>query len=147
MMLNSLDSCQNEVSLNDIQNDNSEVVKIYSIGSCNPQTRLGRYTALLQYKSNFKVVDGDLTNTTANRCIITGLIEAVKLLKKPCRVNLITSTAIGVESVTKNGKGTNAVIVRILLNTLAQKQCDPSFIVVLGEGEELNKFIFSKAMR
>ncbi|HHY26722.1 MAG TPA: hypothetical protein GX523_08260 [Desulfitobacterium dehalogenans] len=135
---------KNRVSLIDIQNDDSDVVKIYSIGSCNPQTRLGRYTALLQYKSHFKVVDGDLRDTTANRCIITGLIEAVKLLKKPCRVNLITSTSIGVNKVIKNDKGTNADIVRILLNILAEKQCDRSFIVVQGEGEELNEFIFSK---
>lgn len=124
--------------------DDSEVLKIYSIGSCNPQTKLGRYTALLQYKSHFKVVEGDLTYTTAKRCIIIGLIEAVKQLKKPCTVNIITSTPIGVDNLIKNGKATNADILKILLDTLAQKHCDPSFIVVKGEGEKLNKFIFSK---
>lgn len=136
---------RNEVLLNEIQNDDSDVVKIYSTGSCDPRTRAGRYTALLQYKSHFKVVNGDLLNTTANRCIITGLIEAVKLLKKPCKVNLISSTALGVKRVLRKGKdGVNADIVKVLLDFLNQKQCEPNFIVVEGEGEKLNNYIFSK---
>lgn len=137
----------NKVLLKEIQNDDSDVVKIYSTGSCDARTRVGRYTALLQYKAHFKVVNGELQDTTANRCIITGLIEAVKLLKKPCRVNLITSTAIGVKRVHRKGKeGVNADIVKVLLDFLNQKQCDPNFIVVEGEGDELNNFIFLKSL-
>lgn len=136
---------KHKVLLNEIQNDDSDVVKIYSIGSCDHRTRLGTYTALLQYKAHIKVISGDLQNTNSIRCIITGLIEAVKLLKKPCRVNLITSTAIGVNRVLRKRKdGVNADVVKVLLDFLNQKQFDPNFIVVEGEGEKLNNYIFSK---
>ena len=131
--------------LTDIINDNTDIVKIYSTGSCNPQTGLGSYSALLQYKSHYKALHGDLVNTTANKCIITGLIEAVKLLKKPSKVKLVTSTSIGVESAIKNGKGTNADIVKVLLKILEQKQCEAESIVIKGEGQGLNNYIFSQS--
>ena len=130
-----------KLTLKDVLRDDSDLVKIFSTGSCNTKTRCGRYKVLIEYKSHYKVIEGDLTDTTVNRCIITGLIEAVKLLKKPYKVYVVTSTLIGISKATRNGKGPNADVVKILLETLNQKQCDPSFIAVKGEGEKLNRHI------
>ncbi len=85
-----------------------------------------------------------LEDTTANRCIILGLIDAVKLLKKPCKVNLVTSTPIGVVTVMKKGKGTNGDIINELLNLLKEKNCEAEFFAVEGEGDKLNAYICSK---
>jgi len=135
------------LSLDDVIEDDSDAVKIFSTGSCNPKTRCGKYNSLLEYKSHYKAVNGDLDDTTANRCIITGLIEAVKLLKKPCKVFLVTSTPIGIASVTRKGKGINVDILKILLEVLNEKRCEPKFIAVEGEGEMLNRYISSMSMK
>lgn len=132
------------LTFNDVIQDDSDVVKIFSTGSCNPSTRCGKYHALLEYKSRYKTIIGELTDTTTNRCIIYGLIEAVKLLKKPCKAFLVTSTSTGIETAIKRGKGTNVDILITLFKLLKEKSCEVEFVVLEGEGDKLNSFIFSK---
>lgn len=137
------DKNESRKNLDDIINDDSDCVKVFSVGSCNPQTRLGKYNAKLVYKSRHKKIAGEITDTTTNRCIITGIIESIKLIKKPCRVVVVTSTAVGIHTFARTGKGTNADILKELLELLDIKQCDWEFIDVPGEGEKLNKFVTS----
>lgn len=115
-------------------------VKIYSIGSCNHLTRAGSYEVILEYKEKFFYMSADIENTTANRCIIQGLIDAVERLKEPCDVEMITSTSIGVKLASK-GKGPNFDKISELFRAIMEKQCTVDFVEWLGEGDKLNSLI------
>lgn len=70
-------------------------VTIYATGSCNYETRFGIFFSVLQSGKHWRLLKGDLQDTTANRCIITGITEAVGCLKEPCRVTVVTATDLG----------------------------------------------------
>lgn len=124
-------------------NDTQKDIKIYSVGSCDYQTKSGKYNVVLEYRKNKKYITNDLENVTANQCIIKGLIDAVSLIKEPCKIVAITSTEIGVSSARK-GKGVNKDLVLELLKTVSQKKSTIEFDARLGEGEKIKKIIFSK---
>lgn len=74
-----------------------KAITICSVSSCDAATRVGLSQTLLQYNGKTMYTHQRLEDTTANRCIIEGLIVGVKQLKDPCLVKLITSTKIGFE--------------------------------------------------
>ena len=115
-----------------------EKVMIYSIGSCNFQNKNGSYTAILEYKDNFKVIRGSLKGTTSNRCIIQGIIESIKSIKKPSELIVVTSTLIGIKKGLK-GKGPNHDLIRDLIDSIELKKCTVQFFTV--KGHELNKYM------
>ncbi len=119
-------------------------VTIYSIGSCDTTTRKGRYNASLQYGEHVKYLAAEVSDTTANRCIILGLLAAVERLKEPCLVTLVTSTPIGVRK-GERAKGPNGDLVKSLLQALALGGHDANFDVWSGRGDELNALIASHA--
>lgn len=112
------------------------LVSIYSVGSCDTATREGAAEVLLEHPAKVKHLHLQFRDTTVNRCIIEGLIEAVRQLKKPCIVRLVTSTKIGAEKA-RRGKGVNVDLVRKLVNLLREKQCAFDFDVWEGRGGEL----------
>lgn len=120
--------------------DNLKKVSIYSVGSCDPTTRVGRYHAMLEFGEKRKYLTKDLSNTTVNRCIIQGLIDCVDLLKTPCAVELITATLIGANTI-KRGKGVNHDLLSILVEKLNGKDCTMSFNAREGEGDTLSTYI------
>ena len=93
-------------------------VTIYSTGSCDTASRKGRYCVSLQYGAYVRYLTEEVTDTTANRCIILGLLAAVERLKEPCQVTLVTSTPIGVRK-GERSKGPNGDLVKSLLQALA----------------------------
>ena len=117
-----------------------EKVTISSVGSCEPATRLGLYEVLMEYNGKSKYLKRDLTDTTVNRCIIQGLIDGVKRLRKPCEVVLVASTSLGLSSLPKL-KGPNADILRVLVATLEEKNCVFTFDFASGQGDELRNRI------
>ena len=117
-------------------------VTIYSTGSSDTTTRKGRYCASLQYGEHVKYLSAEVSGTTANRCIILGLLAAVEQLNEPCQVTLVTSTPIGVKK-GRRSKGPNGDLVKSLLQTIALGGHDATFDVWSGRGEELNALIAS----
>lgn len=113
-----------------------KTVSIYSVGSCDATTRLGTAESLLEYKGKTKYLYQQLQETTANRCIIEGLIAGVGQLKEPCSVLLVTATKIGVEKAVR-GKGVNADLVGRLIKDLQERECVFDFEVWEGRGDEL----------
>jgi hypothetical protein len=99
---------------------------------------------ILEYRGKYKALTGEVEDTTANRCIIAGFIEAVNHIKKPCKIIFVSSTSIGVSTFIKSGKGTNSDILKELILIIRSKNCDEDFIVLDGEGARLNEFIHSK---
>jgi hypothetical protein len=97
-------------------------VTLYSDCSFNYTTRQGNYFAALEYNGKLKRISGAIEgeSETGNRAIIYGLIEAVKLLKEPCQLMIITSTAVGFK---KNRKSPNGDLIAILLNVIDEKGC------------------------
>jgi ribonuclease HI len=125
------------LTLENICNMYNSKVKIFSTGSCSVNKE-GKYFVLMEYKNHHKYLEKNFTNTTANRCIILGLIDAIMLLKKPCSIILITSTPIGLKNLHKSP---NKDLLKKLLKLIEDKDCKYESIAVEGKGYELNKYI------
>lgn len=66
-------------------------VTITTDGGCqNGTTKLGAWAAILRFGDHVKTISGVQANTTNNRMELTAIIEALRNLKKPCRVLLRT---------------------------------------------------------
>ena len=70
-----------------------EEVTIYTDGACSGNPGPGGWGAILMYKGNKKEISGGKENTTNNVMELTAVIEALKLLKFPCKVNLYSDSA------------------------------------------------------
>lgn len=114
-------------------------VTIYSFGSCDATTRKGSYYASLEYCGNYKYVSGYLDDVTTNRCIIVGVIEAIRKLKEPCAVKVITGTLIGIKKWQKNRKGVNADLITELHELAWEKKCLLTFEAIAGQRDEIIK--------
>ena len=78
----------------------SEEVTIYTDGACKGNPGPGGWGAVLLYKKVEKQFSGSENNTTNNRMEITAAIEALKRLKRPCRVSLYTDSSYLQQGVT-----------------------------------------------
>ncbi|MDQ8035982.1 MAG: ribonuclease HI [Pedobacter sp.] len=67
-------------------------VEIYCDGACRGNPGPGGWGALLRSGKNEKRLYGFAAETTNNRMELTGAIEALKALKKPCEVVLWTDS-------------------------------------------------------
>lgn len=73
-------------------------IDIYAIGHCNSMgdCKNGYYEVITTYKSHAKqVVSEIIDNTTANRVIIKGVLDAIRSLKEPCHIRIHTKTPLG----------------------------------------------------
>jgi ribonuclease HI len=113
-------------------------VTITSIGSCDTGTRKGHYEATLEYNGRSKYIRGSLEDTTANRCIIHGLIDGVLSLKEPCNVILVAATRLGKHGISTT-KGPNADLLKRLIEALSTKNCEFELRILEGEGENLRR--------
>ena len=69
-------------------------VIIYTDGACDPNPGTGGWGAILVSPENGarKEFSGALPDTTNNRMELTAVIEALKALKVPCKVDLLTDS-------------------------------------------------------
>ena len=67
-------------------------VIISTDGSCKGNPGPGGYGAVLRFGEHSKEISGFDPQTTNNRMELTAVIEAVKLLKKPCNVIIRTDS-------------------------------------------------------
>ena len=68
-------------------------VTIYTDGACSGNPGPGGWGCVLMYKQHQKESSGGAADTTNNRMEITAALEALKLLKEPCAVDLYTDSA------------------------------------------------------
>ena len=68
------------------------LVEIYTDGSCSGNPGLGGWGALFIFKKYKKEISGHSQHTTNNQMELVAAIEALKALKKSCRVNLYTDS-------------------------------------------------------
>ena len=88
---------------NKIYNFNDEicdVVNIHLRGSCDNASleKAGFYVGLISKNSHELIIKGSSTNTTVGKMLLTGLIESIKVLKKPCLLKVYTHTKLGFSS-------------------------------------------------
>lgn len=68
-------------------------VVIYTDGACSGNPGPGGWGAILFYGEHRKELSGGSKHTTNNRMELTAAIEALSLLKEPCRVKLYSDSA------------------------------------------------------
>ena len=69
-----------------------KTVEIFTDGACSGNPGPGGYGAILRYKVTEKEISGGSENTTNNRMELLAVIEALKLLKEPCIVQLYSDS-------------------------------------------------------
>lgn len=68
-------------------------VVIYTDGACSGNPGAGGWGAVLMFQQIKKEISGGDRETTNNKMELTAPIEALKMLKKPCRVKLYSDSA------------------------------------------------------
>ena len=69
-----------------------QVVTLYSDGACDTQAGHGGWASLLKYGDHAVELSGHAENTTNNRMELTGLLEGLRALKRPCQVRVVTDS-------------------------------------------------------
>ena len=70
-----------------------EEVIIYTDGACSGNPGPGGWGAILMIGDHKKEISGGKKDTTNNVMDLTAVIEALKLLKRPCKVQLYSDSA------------------------------------------------------
>ena len=69
-----------------------KTVTIYTDGACSGNPGPGGWGAILDWNGIEKEISGGAPETTNNRMELTGVIEALSLLKEPCVVELYSDS-------------------------------------------------------
>ena len=70
-----------------------EEITIYTDGACSGNPGPGGWGAILMFGDTKKEISGGLADTTNNVMELTAVIESLKLLKRPCNVDLYSDSA------------------------------------------------------
>ncbi|AYN21924.1 ribonuclease HI [Alcaligenes aquatilis] len=70
----------------------TDVVDIWTDGACKGNPGLGGWGALLRHGGREKAICGGEADTTNNRMELMAVIEALKVLKRPCQVRVHTDS-------------------------------------------------------
>ena len=70
-----------------------EEITIYTDGACSGNPGPGGWGEILMFGDTKKEISGGLDNTTNNVMELTAVIESLKMLKRPCRVDLYSDSA------------------------------------------------------
>lgn len=81
-------------------NDNN-IVEIYTDGACSGNPGPGGWGAILRYKNQEKELSGFQQETTNNQMELMAVIEALKILKRPCLVHITTDSQYVKDGITK----------------------------------------------
>ena len=79
----------------------SNIVEIYTDGACSGNPGPGGWGALLRCKGVEKELSGYNADTTNNRMELQAVIEALKILKKPCEIQIYTDSKYVMDGVLK----------------------------------------------
>lgn len=82
--------------------DNLKTVEIYTDGACTGNPGKGGFGAVLIYNGNEKRISKGFRKTTNNRMELMAAIEALKLLKEKCAVNLYSDSKYLTDAINKN---------------------------------------------
>ena len=78
-----------------------DFVNIYTDGACSGNPGPGGWGAILRCKGVEKELSGGEECTTNNRMELTAVIEALKALKRSCKIEICTDSKYVVDGITK----------------------------------------------
>ena len=94
------------------------------------------------YKGRSKVLrKTNIPTSSANKCILTGIIDAASAIKLPTDVMILSSTPLGFHT----PKSKNYRFCQEIYRILTEKECSIAESVCQGKGYELNSFVKSLA--
>ena len=67
-------------------------IEIFTDGSCIGNPGSGGWCAILRYKNKEKILKGGDKDTTNNRMELLAVINALKILKEPCEIDLFSDS-------------------------------------------------------
>ncbi len=67
-------------------------MELFTDGACRGNPGAGGWGAVLRYGENEREIHGGASQSTNNRMELTAIIMALKELKRPCRVRIITDS-------------------------------------------------------
>ena len=76
-------------------------VEIFADGACSGNPGPGGYGAILKYGKEIKEISGCVPMTTNNRMEMMGVIEALKQLKRPCKIRIVTDSNYLIKGMTE----------------------------------------------
>ncbi len=78
-----------------------KTVTIYTDGACSGNPGPGGWGAILRYGAHEKELSGGAAETTNNRMELTAVIEALRILKEPCAVELYSDSQYVVNALSR----------------------------------------------
>ena len=78
-----------------------KTVEMFTDGACSGNPGPGGYGVILKCDGVEKELCGGENHTTNNRMELTAVIEGLKILKRPCNVNIQTDSKYVVDAITK----------------------------------------------
>jgi ribonuclease HI len=69
-----------------------DTVIIHTDGACKGNPGLGAWAAMLEYKDAYKEISGVVEDTTNNRMELQAVIEALKVIKRSCQIEIYTDS-------------------------------------------------------
>ena len=78
-----------------------KTVTIYTDGACSGNPGPGGWAAILEYGKFRRDISGGEHETTNNRMELTGVIQALSLLREACRVELYSDSRYVIDSLQK----------------------------------------------
>jgi len=79
----------------------ANVVEIFTDGACSGNPGPGGYGAILKYGREVREISGCERATTNNRMEMTAVIQALRRLKRPCQVRIVTDSSYVVKGMTE----------------------------------------------
>ena len=76
-------------------------VWIYSDGACSGNPGPGGWGAILRYGEHTREISGGEAETTNNRMEMTAVLSALRMLKEPCRVHLVSDSRYVIDALQK----------------------------------------------
>ncbi|MBL7175598.1 MAG: ribonuclease HI [Desulfobacteraceae bacterium] len=80
---------------------NETLVEIFSDGACSGNPGPGGYGAILRYGQHVKEISGCELKTTNNRMEMMAIIEALRQLKRPSEIRIVTDSNYVVKGMTE----------------------------------------------
>ncbi len=74
-------------------------IYLFSDGSCLGNPGAGGYATILKYQNKKKFISGGDGYTTNNKMELKGVIEGLKALKQPCKVDIISDSVYVVKGI------------------------------------------------
>lgn len=84
-----------------MKNSNNLPVEVYTDGACSGNPGPGGYGIILKYGNHSRVISGFDPATTNNRMELMAVIEALKAIKRPGKVKVVSDSSYVIKGITE----------------------------------------------